>query len=512
MTASAQAHLPPPAGTVRTLHEAFDHWRAIDPGRAFLHLPQGDISYAQLGDMVDLLAQELRDIGVQPRDRVLAVAENCAEHIALILACSRVGAWSCGVNARMAPAEIERFARTSDARLVYFSTAVSEDAQALARRHDARPSALPGLQRSAPRADARPEPGPHAQGVIAMTFSSGTTGQPKAVLIRHGALLDFAEVSLDVRALGRDDRYYAFVPMTHVFGLGTLSAALLSGCSLVMRWRFSAEDLVDALAHQRVSLLQGPATLFARLLDHFERQGVRRLEAPQLRYLYAGAEPLDRALKQRIEAFFGQPVHHGYGSSESLLVSLSPLGEYREDVSAGPLMKGIELRVVDAKGQDVAPGRTGELWVRGPGVSPGYFRDEEGTRKAFLPGGWYASGDLGRMGEDGELRIVGRLKEMIIRSGFNVYPAEVEAVLNAFDGVAHAAVVGRPEPGGNEEVLAFVVPGHGVELHVPDIHAFMREQLAPYKQPSRIFVVDSLPTTASGKVMRQELLKAVPAG
>jgi len=493
------------------LHEAFDHWLAADPQRPFLYLPQGEVSYAALGRMVDTLTDELRREGVQPRDRVLVVAENCPEHIALILACSRVGAWSCGVNARMAPAEIERFAATSDARLVYFTAGVSEDAAAHAARHEARPSALPGLLRTPARVDALGEPGPHAQGVIAMTFSSGTTGQPKAVLIRHSALLDFAEISLDVRALGRDDRYYAFVPMTHVFGLGTLSAALLSGCGLVMRWRFSADDLVDALAYQRVSLLQGPATLFARLLDHFERTGVRRLQAPQLRYLYAGAEPLDRTLKARIEAFFGQPMHHGYGSSESLLVSLSPLGQYREDVSSGPLMRGVELRVVDAAGQDVASGQTGELWVRGPGVSPGYFRDEESTRKAFLPGGWYASGDLGRMDADGELRIVGRLKEMIIRSGFNVYPAEVEAVLHAFEGVARAAVVGRPEEGGNEEVLAFVVPGSGAQLQVAQLHAFARERLAPYKQPSRIFIVDSLPVTASGKIMRRELLNAVPA-
>jgi acyl-CoA synthetase (AMP-forming)/AMP-acid ligase II len=274
-----------------------------------------------------------------------------------------------------------------------------------------------------------------------------------------------------------------------------------------MRDKFTPEDIVDALANHRVTMLQGPPTLFARLLAHLDKTDQRKPTAPHLRYVYTGAGPLDLALKQRVEACFDMPLHHGYGSSEVTACCVTPMNVRRDDTAAGYMLEGFEMRIVDGNGEDVPNGEAGEIWVRGPGVTPGYFRDQEATRQAFRPGGWYASGDLGRIGPDGALFVVGRLKEMIIRSGFNVYPAEVEEVLNHFPAVQRSAVVGRPEADGNEQVIAFIELRHGAQFDEAALESYLRDQLAAYKRPVELHVMQSFPMTDSGKVLKRELAR-----
>jgi len=471
------------------------------------------MTFAEVGVLVDVLETELRAARVRPGDRVLVVAENCPQHLALILACSRIGAWSCGVNARMAPGEIAGFAAKADARLHYFTTGVSKAAATHAQRSEARPSAVTGLARSPVRAEAVAESGPLAERVAAIIFTSGTSGTPKGVLMTHEGVTHFGRVSAASRNLGEDDRSYAYLPMTHIFGLGTvLVASLYAGATLLMRTAFDPADTLDDLANHGVTQLQGPPTLFSRLLAHMEQIGVAHPPAPKLRYVYTGAGPLDMALKQRVEAALGRPLHHGYGLSEYAgSVHLTRLGEWRQDTSAGYRVEGAELRIVDpAGGQDVPSGERGEIWMRGIGLMPGYFRDPEATAAVLREGGWYASGDLGELREDGALFVVGRLKEMIIRSGFNVYPAEVEAVLNAFPAIERSAVVGRPERDGNEDVVAYVELRHGAVLEETALRLHLREHLAPYKQPSVIRTVTGFPMTGSGKVLKRELLELHP--
>ncbi|WP_395699777.1 class I adenylate-forming enzyme family protein [Aquabacterium sp.] len=503
---------PPATGT--RLHTLFDTWLVRDPQRVLLRCADGDVTIAALGAMVDVLQAELRADGVGPGDRVLIIAENCPAHVALILAISRLGAWSCGVNARMAPGELAAFLAKADARVAYFTSGVSAAAAAHAERHHPRSSVLPDLQRSAARPEAVAETGVLAAQVAAIIFTSGTTGTPKGVLMTHDGVTHFARVSAQSRALGPDDRVYAYLPMTHIFGLGTvLMASLHAGASLVMRSQFDPDDLLQSLATQGVTQLQGPPTLFARLLAHLEQQGRSRVDAPHLRYLYTGAGPLDLALKRRIEAAFGQPLQHGYGLSEYAgSTALTRRGEWREDTAAGFVVDGAELRVVDpATGGTLPAGERGEIWMRGRGLMPGYFRDPEATAAVMREGGWYASGDLGEWAPDGAIRVVGRLKEMIIRSGFNVYPGEVEAALNAWPAIARSAVVGRPEGDGNEEVLAFVELRHGAVLDEAALRAHLRDALAPYKRPARVQVMAELPMTASGKILKRALLRGLDA-
>jgi acyl-CoA synthetase (AMP-forming)/AMP-acid ligase II len=500
------------------IHELFDQWLRTSPHRVFLHLrgPDGEprtMDYAQVGALAGALEAELRADGVRPGDRVMVVAENCPQHLALILACSRIGAWSCGVNARMAPGEVAAFSAKADARIHYFTTGVSRAAQAHAHRFGARASCVEGLERSAVHAEAVAETGPLAERVAAIIFTSGSTGTPKGVLMTHEGVTHFGRVSAASRKLGEDDRSYAYLPMTHIFGLGTvLVASLAAGATLLMRASFDPADALDDLAHHGLTQLQGPPTLFSRLLAHMERVGIAHPPAPQLRYVYTGAGPLDMALKQRVEAAFGQPLHHGYGLSEYAgSVHLTRLGEWRKDTSAGYRVEGAQLCIVDPQtGRELPTGERGEIWMRGVGLMPGYFRDPEATAAVMREGGWYASGDLGELQADGALFVVGRLKEMIIRSGFNVYPAEVEAVLNAFPAIERSAVVGRPEQDGNEDVLAYVELRHGAELDEAALRLHLREHLAPYKQPSLIRTVTSFPMTGSGKVLKRRLLELHP--
>jgi malonyl-CoA/methylmalonyl-CoA synthetase len=502
------------------IHALFDHWLRRSPDRVFLHLRDGagqaaTLSYSDVGALVDTLETELRADGVRPGDRVMVVAENCPQHLALILACSRVGAWSCGVNARMAPGEIAGFSAKADARVHYFTSGVSKAAAAHAQRFTRRDSGVPGLQRSAVRHDAVAETGALGERVAAIIFTSGTTGASKGVLMTHEGVTHFGRVSAASRKLGEDDRSYAYLPMTHIFGLGTvLVASLVAGATLLMRASFDPADALDDLAHHGVTQLQGPPTLFSRLLAHMERVGVAHPPAPHLRYVYTGAGPLDMALKQSVEAAFGQPLHHGYGLSEYAgSVHLTRLGEWRKDTSAGYRVDGAELRIVDAEtGRALPAGERGEIWMRGVGLMPGYFRDAEATAAVMREGGWYASGDLGELHADGALFVVGRLKEMIIRSGFNVYPGEVEAVLNAFPAIERSAVVGRPGLDGNEDVVAYVELRHGAALDEAALRAYLREHLAPYKQPSVIRAVEAFPMTGSGKVLKRRLLELHPVG
>jgi len=488
------------------IHELLEARASRTPAEVFLFEPAGAVSYARLQAMAEAATQDLLASGVRPTDRVLLVAENCAAHVALLMACSRVGAWSCGVNARMSPGEIAAIAERADARLCYFTVEASDAARQHAGRAGAVPSALPGVMRSAVRAEARPETDPALADTAAIIFTSGTSGTPKGVMVSHHGLLHFGRVSARARSLNERDRVYAFLPMTHIFGIGTvLVAALTGGAALVLRASFSPADVLHALEHEEVSNLLGPPTMYARLLAHVEAERIVP-RFPALRYVYTGSAPLDLGLKQRVEALFAQPLHYGYGLSEYAgSVFLTRVEAPRADTAAGYAVEGGEARIVGPDGKDLVPGETGEIWLRGPGLMLGYFRDAAATAQVMRPGGWYASGDLGRFDADGALFVVGRLKEMIIRSGFNVYPAEIETVIGRFAGVHLCAVVGVPEADGNEQIVAFLEMKPGAVLDEPALRAYMAEHLSPYKRPARIETIDAMPTTANGKVLKREL-------
>ncbi|HEX7466204.1 MAG TPA: AMP-binding protein, partial [Usitatibacter sp.] len=352
-----------------------------------------------------------------------------------------------------------------------------------------------------------PEPveGKPARDVAALLYTTGTTGEPKGVMLTHANLLFIARVSAELRGITPDDRVFGLLPISHVYGLASVCLGTLrAGASLHLQARFIPAAMAECLSSKAITVCQGVPAMYAKLLDHLKARGTR-LAAPALRFLYAGGSPLPLALKREVEATLGLTLHNGYGLTEaSPTITQTRHDEPRADCSVGRALPGVEVRIVDREANDLAPGEIGELWVRGPNVMKGYYRDPEGTRAALKAGGWLATGDLARQGEDGAYFIEGRLKELIIRSGFNVFPVEVEGVLNSHPEVTQSAVVGRPADG-DEEVVAFVELVPSAQVTPAELLEWAAASLAPYKRPAEIVVMASLPHAPNGKVLKGRL-------
>jgi long-chain acyl-CoA synthetase len=474
------------------------------------------LTYRDLAGAVDETAALLARLGVRPGDRVLIVNENCAAVLILALAAARCDAWPIPINARLSAREIDTVRTHCTPRRSFFTTAVSRDATEHAARLGAEPLPIPGAGEVAvgpSDATAVPEPvhADPASQVAAMLYTTGTTGAPKGVMLSHRNVLFAAVSGASLRRLTPDDRVYVVLPVSHIFGLASVSmSGLLAGVALYLVPRFTPENLAQALAEDGISILAGVPAMHARLINHVRRSG-RPLAAPRLRFIYAGGAPLDAQLKADAEALYGQPVHNGYGLTEtSPTISCTRLDAPRADLSVGPPVPDIETRIVGPAGAVVAPGEVGELHVRGPNVMLGYYRAPELTREVLDREGWFNTGDLARQDEEGNLFIVGRSKELIIRSGFNVYPVEVEGVFNQHPAVSQSAVVGRAVPG-NEEVVAFVELRPGASLSAEALREFVAERLSPYKQPAEIIVLPALPASSTGKVLKNELRKMAEA-
>lgn len=476
----------------------------------------GTVDYGALWQGIQDCAAQLRALGVRPGDRVMAVGENCANLVTLIFAAGLADAWIVNVNARLSAREVDALQAHSGARIVFYTADVSPDARAHGERHAAMAGAGPfGPWLVGPlNQDCVPE-AVHADGAAqpaALVYTTGTTGQPKGVMLSHRGLAYVAAVSSRLRGLTPEDRAYGALPTSHVYGLASVMlGTLYAGACLVLAPRFTAPGLLQALDAERLTILQGVPAMFARLL---ELTGDAAPLPNRLRFAYAGGSPLTPSLKAAAERLLGVALHNGYGMTESgPTISQTDLAVPRADTSVGRPIPGVELRIVDAAGADVAPGQPGQLWVRGPGLMLGYYRDPAQTAAALRPGGWLDTGDMGRQDADGALFIVGRSKELIIRSGFNVYPLEVETVLNAHPAVAQSAVVGRACADGNEEVIAYVEPDARADRAglVELLAEYAARELAPYKCPSRIIVMEALPSAATGKILKGRLAEMAAA-
>ena len=487
----------------------------IDPAAEAMRYGARRWTFAALAGAADAAAASLGAAGVRAGDRVLIVGENSPALLALLFGVSNLDAWAVVVNARLAAREIDAIAAHCEPRRRVFTADVSPEAAAHAARHGAderMPLRGVGEVRMAPRnSECRPEPVHEdpAQQVAALIYTSGTTGDPKGVMLTHRNLLYIARMSSALRGLRPGDRVYAVLPISHVYGLASVSlGTLFSGACLELESRFTPQAMLAALTgDDGVSVLQGVPSMYAKLLDLIEARG-RDLDAPRLRACFAGGASLDASLKARVERVLGVTLHNGYGLTEAApTIAHTRLDAPRSDCSVGRALPGIELRIVDPRDPDrheVASGESGELWVRGPNVMRGYYKNEELTARAIDPDGWLDTGDLARRDPDGALFIVGRTKELIIRSGFNVYPPEVESVLNSHPAIMHSAVVGRVVSG-NEEVIAFVELRPHIDTTTADIAAYLRPLLAPYKQPAEIRIVSTLPVAANGKVLKHRL-------
>jgi long-chain acyl-CoA synthetase len=455
------------------------------------------LSYAELEREIDACAAWLRGCKVQAGERVMLVSENCIAQVAALFAISSLDAWVVNVNARLTGPELDAIRSHCGARVVLYTVAASPDAAAHAAQARAPVHAHGGLVASLHTDSVAPEP-VAAQPVAALLYTTGTTGNPKGVMLSHRNLLFVAAVSSRLRGLAPADLAYGVLPVSHVYGLtSVLLGTLYAGACLRLAPRFTPRAMLDAIRGEGLTVVQGVPAMYARLLELCAAEGIEAPLGSNLRFAYAGGSPLDPTLKRELEGLLGVPLHNGYGLTEAApTVSQTRLDAPRADTSVGHAIPGVEVRV---------EGPDGKLFVRGPNVMQGYYRDADGTAAVLSRDGWLDTGDLARQDPDGALFIAGRSKELIIRSGFKVYPLEVETVLNAHPAVTQSAVVGRALADGNEEVVAFVQPAAGSVPALDELESWAAARLAPYKRPARIVLMAVLPAAASGKVLKHKL-------
>ena len=481
-----------------------DHPAILEAGRVW--------TYSDLAEAVAETKLWLVNQHVGPGDRVMIVNENCFTAAALLLALGELDAWAVPVSARLSAAEIEAIRRHCTPRCMVFTIAAAPQARALAAQFGAVTMAFPTSgQMPAPIAllacteSGAPEPveTDGSRQVAVLIYTSGTTGTPKGVMLTHHNLLFVAAASGTIRSVTPGDRFYGVMPIAHIVGISVaLLSTLMFGASLALTPRFDPRLMLEALERDRPTILVGVPATYALMLDYARGRGITRLRH-QLRLIAACGAPLDLAIKTGAESLFGMPLHNGYGTTECApTVAQTRIEAPRGDCAIGPPIPGIDVRILRPDGAEAAPGEVGALFVRGPNVMKGYYRNSPATEAVLGDDGWFNTCDLARM-EEGCLFIAGRAKELIIRFGFNVYPPEIEAVLNAHPAVVQSAVIGRTVPG-NEEIIAYVQLRAGSATPA-DLAKFAASRLAAYKRPCEIIILPALPAGPTGKILKSKL-------
>jgi HIP---CoA ligase len=337
-------------------------------------------------------------------------------------------------------------------------------------------------------------------------FTSGTTGRSKGAMTSHERTLAVARAWADCVGLGPGDRYLAVNPFFHTFGFKAgILACLVSGAALIPQAVFDAGQAMRLIEAERITVLPGAPTIYQMILDHPER-GRRDLSSLRLAVTGAADVPVALVERMRRELSF-EVVLTGYGLTEAVVATMCRPGDAAETVAStsGRAAAGFEVRIAGPDGGPAPAGQTGEILLRGPNLMLGYLDDPGATKAAIDADGWLHTGDVGRLDAAGYLAITGRLTDMYICGGFNVYPAEVEQVLARLDGVAESAVIGVPDPRLGEVGQAYLVTRPGQVLAEADVLAFCRERLANYKVPRRVVFRDALPRNPSGKVLKRQL-------
>lgn len=487
------------------------------PGKTALRCDGQSPSYAALAAQGEAVAAALLQAGIGPGACVAWLGVNSIAMLATLFACARLGAMFMPLNWRLAPPEHAAMLRDCPPRML-----VADAAWVDACRDGA--VAPPGtrcLSHGAPTADwasfesfidsgagaELPIDAVDPKTPLLLCFTSGSTGRPKGVLLSQDALQANADASVDMHGLTVDDRVLTTLPLFHVGGLNILTTpALRAGCTVTLHPRFDPDATFDAIERERITLTVLVPAQLEVMLAHARWGGA---DLSSLRMITTGStivpERLIRAVQDR-----GIPLVSVWGATETspIAACLHADEAARKVGSTGRAALGCELRLVNAFGEDVPPGTSGELLVRGRNVMLGYWRDDEANRKA-LAAGWFHSGDSAHADDEGFITIDGRLKDMIITGGENVSPAEVEAVLLDSPDVAQASVVGRADPRWGEKIVAVVVPKPGAHLSRDSVLARFEGRLARFKHPKEVLIVDALPSTALGKVRKDDVRRLV---
>lgn len=465
------------------------------------------ITFGQLRHQVAGVRGALAAAGVEPGDRVALLSGNHPAFVVGLFGALGMGAAVVPLNPQAPPAELARQLATVEPAAAFTGPGTSLPAHAGLRVvvSDEAAGALPLAEAQAA------EPAPLLErspsDVALLMFTSGTAGLPRAAVLTHANVLaNIAQVQAHPgRQMTAGDVTLGVLPLFHVFGLTVnLCVTLAAGAALVLVPRFVPSEALERCAETGVTILAGAPPMFAAMCAAPAADGSNPLAS--VRLALSGAAPLPEQVVRDMRTRFGLPLYQGYGLTEASPVVTSAVldGDPRPG-SIGIPLPGIELRLVDEDGEDALAGDPGELWVRGPNVFAGYWDDPEATAAVVTPDGWLRTGDLGVLGDDGNLQLVDRAKDLIIVNGFNVVPAEVENVLIQHPRVADVAVVGEPSDRTGEAVRAVIVPSPGFSPTLADLASFSATRLARYKCPTILTVVDDIPRGQAGKVIRRSL-------
>lgn len=469
-------------------------------------LVEGSINktYGDLYDSVLRTADYLRSLGVKSERPIMLVGENSIALCTLLLAAAKIGVCVVMENARRVSPEIIKIIECSSPSHIFYLHGNSGDAKRHSLRAHAEMISTGDLGEFGlvPRLDQEPK-GLIDEDTAIIIYTTGSTGTPKGVMLSHENLSYIAKMMKRYREINSDDKIYAILPFTHVMGCASvLLGGLYGGATLFLSSRFSSKDCVDLVLRYGITVIQGAPAMFAKIIEYCNANGVSKLGS--IRFIGAGGAPLDSTLKKRAKELFGCELQNGYGLTEAASICWTRLNETNNDDSVGRPLEGIDVIFRDASGNILPDGEVGELWCRGPNLMRGYFDNPSLTHSSIDADGWFNTNDLGFRGSDGRIFIVGRTKDLIIKSGFNVYPLEIESLLNSHPLIMHSAVVGRLIEG-NEEIHAFVELTSELEITKTQIAEFLVNNLSPYKRPDFIHIVRSLPIAVNGKVMKSQL-------
>ncbi len=496
------------------------------------------LTTADVDRISDALAAALVDAGFDSGDRMALYTQNVPQYIIALLATWKLGGAAVAINPMLTPREIaklvadskpsvflavselysDELAKTLDASSVrrVITTSASDwqcggDPRVLPDQRIETPAGAEDLKSLVRQYDGRFPPdveiGPDDVAVI--TYTSGTTGAPKGAMNTHRNVATGGLAYRDWFGLDHDDVILGVAPLFHVTGLsGHIAVAIAARAALVLSYRFDVGVALDMIHRHRTTFTVGAITVFTALANSSDVT-VARLSS--LTKIASGGAPIPAATVDRFESRFGVYIHNVYGMTETTSPVLgvpmgarAPVGAETGALSVGIPVLSAQVRVVDETGAQVAAGHLGELAVRGPQIIPGYWCNAAETGAA-IPSGWLLTGDIGYADEDGWYYVVDRKKDMIIASGFKVWPREVEDVLYTNDAVLEAGVVGVPHPYRGETVKAYVSLREGFSAQPQELVDFCRARMAAYKYPREVEIVDVIPKTASGKILRRSL-------
>ncbi|MBS8225850.1 malonate--CoA ligase [Vannielia litorea] len=473
----------------------------------FLLRPDGSVllGYGEFVEQVGRYANALVGLGLEPGDRVAMQLEKSPEMLALVGGCIAAGLIFLPLNTGYPVAELDYFVENSGARLFLCDPGKRDALAALerfARVESLGPQGTGSFAALAAACDTAFAPVARGEDdLAAFLYTSGTTGRSKGAMISHRNLLSNARVLVEFwRFTGADVLLHA-LPIFHTHGLFVATnVALLAGAPMIWLEKFEVEAVLDALP--RATTMMGVPTFYTRLLED-ARFG--RDVAGHMRLFISGSAPMLEETHRQFEARTGERILERYGMTETNMLCSNPYEGERVAGTVGPPLPGVELKVCDAEGVALPDGEVGVIEVRGENVFHGYWQMPEKTAAELRSDGWFITGDLGVIDAQGYVSIVGRGKDLIISGGYNIYPKEVEAVLDAQAGVLESAVVGAPHPDFGESPVAVIVAAPGAEVEIAAVRAALGEALARFKHPRHFDVVEALPRNTMGKVQKAAL-------